>query len=201
MKHSKNMSRTTPQEALRLVKTSSELEMLGFSPATIRRHYSAGKLHRIRRGAYVDARHWQKMNGYERSLTLHAAVLKQSPKAVLSRQSAALWYGAPLLMNLTRVHLSTTYNGFTKEDVIYHREPKDTSEAPVTHEGARLVPALQTSLDVAANVPPLEALCIIDYFAHNNFCSLTELQTELMNMQGRGSRRARELARIVSNRV
>lgn len=195
------MPRTTPAEALSLVKTSSELEALGLSPATSRRHFSTGKLHRIRRGAYVDAIYWQNATHYDRSLLLHAAVVKQTNKAVLTRQSAALWYGAPLLTIPARVHLDTPGNGYTTKDLVYHGGRAATCSNPVLYDGARLASALQVSVDAATQLPPLDALCIIDYFAHGGLCSASDIRDRLRAVEGRGSRRAAHLADLVSDQI
>lgn len=174
----------------------SELRAQGFSPQRVASAQRTGHLVKISHGVYVPQQEWNEWTPRERCLAMHIAHAKTTRSGVLSHQSAALWMGAPLLHLPSKVHVS--YAGesapYSPLRVAHRGRPAVVQEA---HEvwGTRITAPLQTAVDVASYLPPVEALIVLDYFAAQGTVPLDALQNVLA---AQGRPKATLLARQVS---
>lgn len=98
---------------------------LGYDDRTIRAMVARGLWHRIRRGAYVAAESWEKLDAVGRHrLTARAVLRTAHPSAVLTHISSALEHEAPSWgVDLSEVHLTRLdgRGGRREAGVVHHR--------------------------------------------------------------------------------
>jgi hypothetical protein len=82
----------------------------GCDDKTLRRLVHSGVLHRIRRGAYIDAAVWRRLDAVGRHRVTARAVLRTAhPSAALTHVSALLELGAPVWnVDLNEIHVTRT---------------------------------------------------------------------------------------------
>lgn len=101
-----------------------ELLQAGLHPDEVRALLRAGKLTRIRRGAYADAQLWRSLDHVGRHLLLCRAVLASlTPPVALSHASAAVAHGLPVWgVDLGRVHVTRPVHGQGRREagVVHH---------------------------------------------------------------------------------
>lgn len=189
------------EELFTQVKTSAQLfTEQGFSPSTISRLCARGKLRRIARNTYVDARIWRGWNQDTRFLALHAGFLLNFPSCVLSHSSAALWWGAPLLRQPEKIWVSHPgKKARSRAGVRVSSGREQVCRQALFYRGARLTSPLQTALDCASSLPLLDALCIMDFFLHQRSFSAQQVDTALRDYSGQGRQRARQVAELMSS--
>jgi len=125
----------------------------GYDDRTLTRLVRSGVLHRIRRGAYVDAGVWSRLDAVGRHRMTARAVLRTAhPSAVLSHVSALIERGVPVWgVDLDEVHVTRTdgRSGRREAGVAHHRGALSADEVepvhgvPTTHP-ARAVIELST---------------------------------------------------------
>ena len=129
----------------------------GCDDRTLTRLVRAGVLHRIRRGAYIDASVWSGLDTVERHRVTARAVLRTAhPSSVLTHVSALAELGAPLWnVDLDHVHLTRTDGraGRREAGVAHHRgvlteqDVLDRHGVPISAP-ARAIIELSTSASV-----------------------------------------------------
>ncbi|WP_019930043.1 hypothetical protein [Nocardia sp. BMG111209] len=126
----------------------------GVTDEEIRRMCLGGSWHRLRRGTYTDRAGFAGLGAADRHRMLIAAVVDNlSGDAILSHQSAAVVYGAPVwdqLLPRVCVTRNRRNGGRIKSDLKVHCAPVDTV-AEVG--GLRLTTPARTIVDVARTVP------------------------------------------------
>jgi hypothetical protein len=97
----------------------------GCDDKTLARMVRAGLLHRIRRGAYIDASVWAGLDAVGRHRMTARAVLRTAhPSAVLTHVSALVEQGVPVWnVDLGEIHLTRTdaRSGRREAGVVHHR--------------------------------------------------------------------------------
>ncbi|MQY28136.1 type IV toxin-antitoxin system AbiEi family antitoxin domain-containing protein [Nocardia aurantia] len=126
----------------------------GVTDEEIRRMCLGGSWHRLRRGTYTDRAGFTGLGAADRHRMLIAAVVDNlSGDAILSHQSAAVVYGAPVwdqLLPRVCVTRNRRNGGRIKPDLKVHCAPVDTV-AEIA--GLRLTTPARTIVDVARTVP------------------------------------------------
>ncbi|HEY3527972.1 MAG TPA: hypothetical protein VGK78_02390 [Nocardioides sp.] len=110
---------------------------LGYDDHTIYRNLRAGVWHRIRMGAYVDARIWEAQDEIGRHRLTARAVLKAAhSSAVLTHVSSVLEHEAAVFdMDLSEVHITRTDGkaGRREAGVVHHHGDLDVDEVEIVH--------------------------------------------------------------------
>lgn len=188
-------------EPLSQIFTTAELRANGLSPRVIRNRSQKGTLTKILHGVYADPGLMQRcaQDPRLRALTMHAAVIKTNPSAVLSHQSAALWHGAPLLKLPTKVHVSTPAGqNHTNTHLTVHRNRTNECVTAQSVSGFMVTTPAQTILDCALTMPPPEALCVTNYFLNTGACALEQVHEVLKAPGRRGRTNAHQVATRMS---
>lgn len=141
------------------------LREVGVPAHTLRRLSSEGVLHGIRRGVYVAGSRWRAADHAERyRLLVRATVLTAGNSPVLSRHSAAVLHGLPIIGGWpATVHILTpgASGGSTARFTTSHMGPAPESTEDV--EGCRVTSLARTLVDVAASSPFLVGVTMVDH--------------------------------------
>lgn len=181
------------------VTTSAELNHRGYSSAAISRACASQHLVRMRHNAYVKTDLWNSWDARTRCYAHHVAVLKNNPAYVLSHSSAALWWGAPLLVLPHHIRVSAPFAGArSRERIKVSSGRSQICKNSVFHQGAKVTDPVQTLIDCVSSLPPLDVLCIADFMLHREFVSFETAQARLAAMQGRGAKTARLVSAVMS---
>ena len=124
----------------------------------------AGLLHRVARGAYINAATWSTLTARERYvMTVHAIGATRRSHQVLSNESAAAIHGLPLIGIPRTVHLSvpTTASRPSNERITTHAARLRESDI-VEVEGLRVTSLIRTVVDLAAVAPFASAVAVVD---------------------------------------
>jgi hypothetical protein len=117
----------------------------GCDDKTLRRLVHSGVLHRIRRGAYIDAAVWRRLDAVGRHRVTARAVLRTAhPSAALTHVSALLELGAPVWnVDLNEIHVTRTDGraGRREAGVVHHRGELPQDDVEVVHGVPVSVPA------------------------------------------------------------
>lgn len=176
-----------------------ELERLGLSSSAIRAAQQRGELIRLTWGIYLEGEVAQKCQPRDKALALTMALGLARQSAVISHQSAALIWGAPLLSLPTRVHLSLASSDKSKHrQATFHNHRTQIFEESVLREGVRVTNPYTTLLDCLRTSDLQEPLAMADYFLARGLLEQKELVERLSRVSGRGARRAKVLAQLAS---
>jgi hypothetical protein len=194
--------------ALPPVPLRDRLQFAGFRNRTgvddrwLRREAEAGRLVRVRRGVYVEARAWSGLSPDERSRLVVAAALDRAAGVlVASHRSAAALLGIPSIRPalevvdvLTRRSTgSRTEHGFRKHGV-------DDPLADVWQwDGLLLTAPARTVVDLALTEPFLDAVVAVDW-ALGHGVAREELYAALDVSPVRGTARARRVLEFADGR-
>jgi hypothetical protein len=152
----------------------------GVTDEEIRRMCLGGRWHRLRRGAYTDRAGFAGLGAADRHRMLIAAVVDNlSGDAVLSHQSAAVVYGAPVwdqLLPRVCVTRNRRNGGRIRPDLKVHCAPLD---AVAEVAGLRLTTPARTIVDVARTVPFEAAVVAGDALVRTYGVGPGELAAEL----------------------
>lgn len=184
------------------VRTSAELRRDGTSSGEITRKVRQGVLHRVAPNAYIPGDLWGELEAKDRARVMHLALMKTHSGYVLSHVSAALWWGAPLLRLPDEVwvsHASGTVR--SKPGWRVARARGAECGRAVMRDGLLVTDAFQTALDCARVLPPMEALCVVDFFLHTGLVPYEEFYSFLVGSKGRHSRRLRWVAEAMSDKA
>lgn len=139
-----------------------------------------GRWYRLRRGAYTDRVGFAGLGAADRHRILIAAVVANlSGDAILSHQSAAVVYGAPVwdqLLPRVCVTRNRRNGGRIKPDLKVHCAPV---EAVAEVAGLRLTTPARTIVDVARTVPFEAAVVAGDALVRTYGVTADELEAEL----------------------
>lgn len=182
------------------VRTATELIQHGTSSSRISSLLKQGKLHKISHNAYVDTGSWRTWDARTKCQALHIAVLKNNPTYVLSHESAALWWKAPLLRLPQQVNVSAPSTAArSRNRITVHSNRLEICKDAHLQHSALVTSPLQTVLDCAQSLPFTDSLCIADFMLHTRLCYRESLRPLLEAAQGRGARNARTVAQRMSS--
>lgn len=138
---------------------------LGYDDRALARARRVGVLHRVRRGAYLFADDWARLDATGRHLALTAAVLRTAEtEMVLSHVTAAAAHGAPLWdVDLREVHVTRTDGraGRREAGVVQHSGELPRSHVTRVH-GVPVTTPARTACDVLTILDVEHGLCVLD---------------------------------------
>lgn len=152
-----------------------ELLTEGFNDRSIARAVQDDTLQRLRRGAYMDASAWKRLDRAGRHAVLARAVLKQAnAELILSHSSALPDWEAPVWgFDLSTVHgTRTDRKSGRKEAGVQQHRGRLLPEDIVTRNGVRLCSPPRTMIELTT-IAPIE-LCLVAWchFLHENLTTL-----------------------------
>ncbi|MBB5911651.1 hypothetical protein BJY24_000518 [Nocardia transvalensis] len=152
----------------------------GVSDAEIRRRCSGGRWLRLRRGSYADEAAFAGLDAVARHRVLADAVLPElSAEAILSHQSAAVVYGAPVwvaLLDRVDVTRNRRNGGRIRPGTKVHCAPVETV---AELDGFVLTTPARTIVDLARTVPFEAAVVAGDALAREYGVTPGDLAVEL----------------------
>lgn len=164
----------------------------GISDGELSRLTRAGELHRLRRGAYVDAVLPPSRTDRHR-LLVRATLAGLRRPAVVSHQSAAVLHGLPLWgVPLDRVHITRRPRAWndTSSTLVCHVAGLRDDEL-VDVDGVLVTDPVRTALDLARSLPHEVAVVALDAALHQESLSHDVLRSRLFDIAGTpGSRSA-----------
>jgi len=149
----------------------------GYDDKYLRRMVKAGRIHRIRQGAYADAEVWRNLDARGRHLLLCDAVVAQYPDDIaVSHDSAVLKLQGPDYgLDLSNVHITHFDGGGRRAAKVIHHEGRCALLDITRVDGHWLTSPARTVLDVAM-LHGLEAGVIVaDDFIHRKLTTTAEL--------------------------
>ncbi|BCK54339.1 hypothetical protein [Nocardia wallacei] len=157
-----------------------EVVRRGVSDDEIRRRCSGGRWRRLRRGAYADEAAFAGLDAMARHRVLADAVLPDlATDAIVSHQSAAVIYGAPVwvaLLGRIEVTRNRRNGGRIRPDMKVHCAPVDTV---AELDGFVLTTPARTIVDVARTAPFEAAVVVGDALAREYGVTHGDLNAEL----------------------
>jgi len=171
----------------------------------LRRLHAAGKLVRLRASVYVATDVWTASDLADRHLIRAWAIAPElSGSAVFSHQTAALIHGWVLIGGITdRVHvIDETIRGVEhRAGVVRHGTAGRASDrAPERFDGVPVADAVSTAVLLATTLEPHVAAVAIDSAVRAGQVHVDRFASALPVSPGRGSRRARLVARALDPR-
>lgn len=184
------------------LKTAQELGREGVSANALARLCRTRAMIKICRNIYTPADTWNTWNRHQQRTAQHLAFIKTHPGYVLSHDSAALWWGAPLLKLPRAIRVSHPSAEVRSRPGVLVSSGRvgECAEAEL-HQGVWVTSARQTALDCARSLPVLEALCVVDYFLHQGMMGAGDFAEAVAASSGRGVRGAREVVRLMSGKA
>lgn len=156
-----------------------ELIANGWSDRALAHAVAAGQLVKPRRGAYVDAADWRRLDEAGRHAVTARAVLRNAgADAALSHVSAVPEYDGPVWgLDLRSVHLTRFDEraGRREAGVLQHRGillPGDVVE----RNGVAVTSATRAALEVTTVAPVEPALCVVNHLLHHGLTTLQDLR-------------------------
>lgn len=146
----------------------STLVASGISGQMIATAQASGRLHRIRRGVFIDAALWPD-DPREQHLLRAVAELELFPAGVLSHQTAATswnlphpgftdWHAGPVSITLPRVEAARSRSG----PVLHHVQSLPAAQVTRDSSGRPVTSVARTAIDLAAGRSLPDALVILD---------------------------------------
>ncbi len=131
-----------------------DLLAVGHTAASIRRELRAGRLFRLRRGAYCESALWRSLDPADQHVLRAAVVCSEVEDAMLCGISAAAVWGMPLIVSWPdEVSLLTRYRGGGTSEPGVRRTVVGARDAPVTsHRGLPLTSPARTAIDLASGL-------------------------------------------------
>lgn len=176
----------------------------GYDDRTIAALVRAGEWHRIRRGAYVEASLWKRLDavGHHR-LTARAVLLTAHPSAVLSHISSALEYDAPCWgVDLSEIHLTRADGmpGRREAGVVHHRGVLPHSEVHLLH-GLPVTVARRSAVEVSTMASVESSLVTVNWLLNQGVVTPEQLRRQVLTCrQWPGSLRCDLVARLADPR-
>ncbi len=183
----------------------SELIATGLSDDDLARFRRAGRLGRVRRGAYVDGGDERLRNGVTRhELAARAAIRQLPPGAVLSQVSAAVLHDLPVWgIALDRVHVTRTGSsgGHRRRTLHVHVAPLGPDEITLV-AGVPVTTAARTLADLARDEPFEQAVAVADAALRRGTVTAAALDHAVERAPRRhGSRAARRAVAFADGRA
>ncbi|TDE09524.1 type IV toxin-antitoxin system AbiEi family antitoxin domain-containing protein [Jiangella asiatica] len=176
----------------------------GYDDYEIARRRATGAWVAIRRGAYVEATVWKRMNDLElHRARCQAVLLQMAVPAVLSHTSAAVWLGTRVWgADLSCVHVSRRDLHAPRREAGVHHHAGRLSEAEVrVVDGVATTTPARTALDVARTTPFESAVVTVDGILAESATTSAELLEVLDTMRDwRGARAAGRVVEFADGR-
>jgi hypothetical protein len=191
-----------PHDASPRLLRVSELDTAG--ARQLQRRHRAGELVRVRRGVYVAAERWHRLDARERHVLAVRAVLPElAAGTMVSHLSAAALLGWPHIGRWPeRVHV--LHPTAARDDhpaglAVHHRV---ALRAPSTEDvhGVGIVSALDTAIMLARSLPFVQAVVLLDHLARTGAVTKDELEAALPPRPERGSVRAARAVDLIDPR-
>jgi hypothetical protein len=165
----------------------------------------AGRIVRVRQGAYVFADTWVPMSPEERHLTLVRAVMRLlGPRAVVSHHSAALLHGLDLWgVDLSRAHVTRldSVSGRTTPDSVHHEGLCLDGDLEVV-SGLRSTSAVRAALESATLSDIERGLVVVDSgLRRGSFDKDTLARQHTLMEEWPGTRHLQVVARLADGRA
>jgi hypothetical protein len=145
-----------------------------------------GELHRVRQGAYVDARWWGGLSERDRHRVLMRAVLRRGhPGSVASHVSSAIEHGAePWGIDLAQIDITRLdgKNGRREAGIRHHRGRLDVTEV-VWVNGVPVTPAARAAVEVTTVLPVEPALVLVNGLLHSGATTPAEVDAEVERLR------------------
>lgn len=181
------------------LKTTAQLTRAGVSRSTISAQHRRQELLRLTRGVYIDGAQAQEYGPTERAIAVTAALAKNNPAALVSHQSAALLWGAPLMSLPPKVHLTlrSGHKNRHRQAILHSARPELFA---TSHElcGIRVTDPYTTIADCGKALPVYEGLAIADFFLRHHHLSPAHVRAYLENLRGPGAGKIRIIGRLMS---
>lgn len=182
------------------LRTHQQLVRAGMSNNLISSQRRRGDIVRLTHGIYLVGDVVKECTQpADRALAVTAALAKVRPTAVVSHQSAALVWGAPLFELPAKVHLSLprAHKAGHPQAVLHSPRPELCDRA-VELAGLKVTSPLDTVVDCGKNMPLHESLAIADYLLRQGQLDGVQTRARLSQAQGKGCRKLRVIAEVMS---
>ncbi|GAA1929264.1 type IV toxin-antitoxin system AbiEi family antitoxin domain-containing protein [Nocardioides hwasunensis] len=180
------MQTPPPPDLTDVVRLRHELVADGYTDHQLAMLVRSGLLHRVRRGAYVDAALWRRLSSEDRHRVLARAVLLRAhPLTALTHVSTIVELGVPVWnIPLDEVHTTRTdgKGGRREAGVVHHVGELSESEVRVVN-GVRVGPAARSAVEVIATATPEAALVVANGLLHAKHISREELVAAATTMK------------------
>lgn len=179
--------------------STAELTSTGMTSRDIKSALTAKKLIKLRRGVYLRKSE-KELTPREWTLVQHLAEVKalRNP-AVFSRESAALFWEAPLMRLPNQVHLASAQKDRGKYPRI---KLQPTAQGPLKRAqdfgDYKLLTPADTVVSCVLALPAHETLMIANDFLKRQLCSAGFLSQELSSVRGKGGAKAERIARCLT---
>jgi hypothetical protein len=142
------------------------LERSGWTPRTIRAASAGGRLHRVRRGWFIDRKEWDELwpESRHRAEVLAVARSATTTRPVFSHVSAAVLWNLPLYRTVpSRVHViaDRAHHRHSVPGILRHEGAVPGVDVDEI-EGLRVTTLDRTAYDVIRTVPGETALAVAD---------------------------------------
>jgi hypothetical protein len=162
------------------IKLRRELVARGWSDRDIARAVSGGLIHRIRYGAYVDARLWAKLSNErgEHRARARAVLRTAHPSSVLTHQSSAAEWEIPIWrLCLDDVSLTRTdeVSGRREAGIVHHAGRLPLDQITVRH-GVPISTAGRTAVELLSTTDAELGFCLLNAFLNLKRTTLGEVR-------------------------
>lgn len=181
---------------------TGDLRLQGLTSRKISDAVRSKELVRLRQGAYIKTQTLAQATPTERALIHHIAVSKTRSHAVLTRTSAALAWGAPLLELPSHIYLASSWRDRGKQQGIRRCvTPAEAINRAQEYQGLMVLSPIDTVLSCIGHQRALTTVTVAHYFLHQNLCNQYLLYDALLAVSDRGAKQARTLARSLTTEL
>lgn len=141
----------------------SDLDSVGQDPRRLSREASAGRLVRVRRGAYVAREQWAGASAREQYGTRVLAYNRTTTaQPVFALETAAVAWGLWLVGTPTELHLRTRFSGGGRSTRGVRRHLLGLDAEAVSLGEVTVLPKAHTAVELAARLPFAKAVAVVD---------------------------------------
>ncbi|QGF23621.1 type IV toxin-antitoxin system AbiEi family antitoxin domain-containing protein [Raineyella fluvialis] len=161
--------------------TVNDAKLLGLDPRDLSARYRAGKLDRLRRGAYV-------VPGVKDPVARHRSMIQAArpllkPDTVISHVSAAVWLGLDVpwgLLGDDAIHVTRgDRGGSIRQRLVTHTAPVPSGQWQLV-DGLRVTTPARTVVDVARTGPKPEAVALADHVLRTRGAAIRDEMTRII---------------------
>lgn len=180
--------------------TTAELMKTGMTSRNIHSALKRQELIKLRRGVYLKPGAEQQLDERDWVIAHHIAECKAlKGSSVLTRESAALMWDAPLTRLPSYVHLASSQKDRGKyRNVKLHVTAASAIERAQPFDDYRVLTPIDAVISCVRSLPAHETLIIANDFLKRDLCSPGLLSEQLHAVRGRGSQKARRIARCLT---
>ncbi|WP_237241663.1 type IV toxin-antitoxin system AbiEi family antitoxin domain-containing protein [Rothia nasimurium] len=180
--------------------TTAELMKTGMTSRNIHSALKRQELIKLRRGVYLQPDTEQQLDERDWVIAHHIAECKAlKGSSVLTRESAALMWDAPLTRLPSYVHLASSQKDRGKyRNVKLHVTAASAIERAQRFDDYRVLTPTDTVISCVRSLPTHETLIIANDFLKRDLCSPGLLSEQLHAVRGKGNQKARRIARCLT---